>query len=644
VLRDALRRAAGPVAPVLLIPGILLVADLCLRSSEMQGWTGPRWFAYAGSLSAELVGFGVAFQATRHVWRRSQRAALLFAGLGAALLSAWTVSAFVYYGLFRGYPAWADLVFLSEEGGHFAETWGLFVSFLDARVTSALAVTGLVIFALWRFALTRATALRAQRGASLLLGLSLCVFLGSRAAVSDSVAMSPSGSLLISGVQLVSYYSRRTRGALHASEHRAAVPTLAPAAVPHPRPNVLVLLQESLSRKRMSLYGYDQPTTPELAAWVRARAASTVLFTNATANTSNTSIALVTMLTGLSPDASSEQLHTQPFAWQLARAAGYHTFLRSAQSFRYASFDEYFLSTPADDTWTAERDVVPMVNGGGMDDEHFVPRVHEALERARVRGEPFFGVAQFNSTHFPYLVKADRKNPFGADRLGRYQNAMRLLDSALVGLLEHLEASGQLDDTLIVLTSDHGDSFDEHEPHRTQSYHEEVTAIPLLVYVPRALAAARPELLAALRENQDRRVQNLDVLPTLLDAMGVLQARELAPFVASFGGQSLFARVPADRSVLIMNNNAVRNWVNEGFAVANGSHKYIFSERYGEALYDLRSDPGERRSVWNPQQRPAWYDQALEDHPDLCALRARHCRRGAGCQPIACSSELARND
>ncbi|HMI93302.1 MAG TPA: sulfatase-like hydrolase/transferase, partial [Polyangiales bacterium] len=309
--------------------------------------------------------------------------------------------------------------------------------------------------------------------------------------------------------------------------------------------------------------------------------------------------------------------------------------------FRYAHFDDYFLSTPADDTWTAERDLVPMANGGGMDDELFVPRVHEAFERARTQGKPFFGVVQFNSTHFPYLVKADRENPFGADKLGRYHNAMHLLDGVVVGLLEWLQARGQLDDTLVILTSDHGESFEEHAPHRTQSYYDEVTAIPLFVHVPSSLLAARPELIAKLRENQDRRVQNLDVLPTLLDAIGVLHAPELAPFVERFGGQSLFAVVPADRSVLIMNNNAVRRWVNEGFAVANGDQKYIFSERYGEGLFDLRRDPGERRSLWNPRQRPAWYDRALQEHPELCALRARHCKPGNHCQPIACASELA---
>jgi phosphoglycerol transferase MdoB-like AlkP superfamily enzyme len=617
---------------------VLLAVDLGLRGAEMLDWRSTRWLAYAGSLSAELVAYGVAFQATRHVWRRSRTAALVVAGLGAALLSAWTVSAFVYYGLFRGYPAWADLVFLSEEGGHFAETWSLIAGFLDARVLTALAAIGVLIFTLWRFALARAAGLQAQRRDSLALGLGLCLLLGSRAAVSDNIAMSPSGSLLISGAQLIGYYSRRTRGALYASEQRAAVPQLKPAVAP---PNVLLLLQESLSRDRMSLYGYQRPTTPKLAAWVRAHAANEVLFANATANASNTSIALVSLLTGLPPDASSEQLHEQPFAWQYARAAGYHTFLRSAQSFRYANFDDYFLSTPADDTWTAERDVVPMANGGGMDDELFIPRVHEAFTRARELGKPFFGVVQFNSTHFPYLVKPDRPNPFGSDKHGRYHNAMLLLDGVLVGLLEWLDAQQQLDNTLVILTSDHGESLDEHEPHRTQSYHEEVTGIPLLVHVPSSLISARPELIATLRENQGRRVQNLDLLPTVLDAMGVLHSPALASLVQRFGGQSLFTSVPADRPVLIMNNNAVRTWVNEGFAVANGDQKYIFSERYGEALYDLSSDPGERTNRWDPQRRPAWYDDVLQAHPDLCALRTRHCKPSAGCQPIACTSALA---
>ncbi|HMI92823.1 MAG TPA: sulfatase-like hydrolase/transferase, partial [Polyangiales bacterium] len=336
MLRETLRRTAGPIAPVLLIPAVLLAADLCLRRADMLTWGGPRWLAYAGSLGAELAAYALAFQTTRHLWRRSRRAALLLVALGAAVLSAWTVSAFVYYGLFRAYPAWADLVFLSEEGGHVAETWSLIAGFLDARVCAALALTGALIFAFWRFALARAAALPARLGDSLVLGLCLCLLLGPRAAVGDSVAMTPSGSLLISGVQLIDYYTHRTRGALYASEHRAAVPKLAPVAQ---RPNVLLLVQESLSRKHMSLYGYERPTTPRLAAWVRARAVNDVLFANATANTSNTSIALVTMLTGLPPDASSDELHRQPFAWQYARAAGYHTFLRSAQSFRYAHFD-----------------------------------------------------------------------------------------------------------------------------------------------------------------------------------------------------------------------------------------------------------------------------------------------------------------
>jgi hypothetical protein len=398
----------------------------------------------------------------------------------------------------------------------------------------------------------------------------------------------------------------------------------------------LILLQESLTRSRMSLYGYERPTTPRLDAWVRAHADTELLFQDATANASNTSISVVTLLTGLPLDASSELLHMQPFAWQYASAAGYHTFLRSGQSFRYANFDAYFLSTPPDDVWTAEPGLVPMANGGGMDDDLLLPRAREAIERARQSGKPFFGVVQFNNTHFPYLMKADRPNPFGTDKLGRYENAVSLLDGVIVQLLEWLKAQGHLDDTLVVLTSDHGENHDGHEPHRTQSYYEDVTGIPLWIHVPRSLAATRPDAMAALRANQTRRVQNLDVLPTLLDAMGLLHDPALARFAARLGGETLLAPVAEDRPILIVNNNAIRTWVNEGFGITRAKQKYVFSERYGEALFDLTSDPGEQRNLWNAQRRPAWVDSTLREHPTLCALRARHCEPSAGCVAIDC--------
>jgi glucan phosphoethanolaminetransferase (alkaline phosphatase superfamily) len=622
-------------ALVLLIPAVLLGLDFGLRHADMSTWSWVRWSAYALALGVDVLCYLVAFAVTRHLWWRSHRAALVVTSLGASLLSAWVVSAFVYYGVFHCYPTWSDLVFLTEEGGHFEETWGLFSSFFEARVFIGFGVSLACTFTLWRLALQRAAAVPARRRMSAALGLCACLVLLPLTNMTDSVAISPTGSLPISSARLVRYYWLRTKGNLHERKEQPLPPLTASG-----RPvNVLLLLQESLTRSRMDLYGYREPTMPGLTRWVREHAQSTVLFTDATANASNTSISVVTLATGLSPDASTELLHTQPFVWQLARAAGYHTFLRSAQSFHYANFRTYFLSTPPDDVWTAEKGTVPMANGGGMDDELYIPRLHEAIDRARASGKPFFGVVQFNSTHFPYLSKPERKMPFDTtDKLGRYQNAMRLLDGVLTPWLQRLKAQGLLEDTLIVLTSDHGENHDGHEPHRTQSYYEDVTGIQLWVYVPPALAAQRPELLSQLRANSSGRVQNLDVLPTLLDGMGVLHDPALAPYAKHFGGQSLFSNIAPDRAVLVMNNNAVRTWVNEGFAIARARTKYVFSERYGEALYELDRDPQEQRNQWDPRRRPAWVDQTLREHPELCALRSRHCNPRAGCVPIPCGA------
>lgn len=620
---------AGVLGP----PLLLVLVDLALRGSEIGRWLPSRWLAYALSVALDVTLFWLGFALTRHLWRRSRRAGLMLAGLGATLVSTWVVSAFVYHRLFHSYPTWSDLVFVTEEGGHVAETWGLFAPFLDVPVCGAILIGAVGLFGSWRVALSSAARPVRSRATLLLVGLALVLSVN-RALIPDTVGASPSSSLSVSAAQLFFYYSSRTRGAVHGAAH-AAVPKL-PSA-PN-SPNVLFLLNESLSRSRLDLYGYSEPTTPKLREWLSERQERTVLFSRATANASNTSISVITLLTGLSPDATTEQVHTQPFAWQYAQAAGYWTFLWSSQSFRYANFAEYFLTTPPDHAWTAEKSGQPLLNGGGMDDELAIAAARDAVLRARRTGRPFFGVMQFNNTHFPFHSRSDRPRPFdNGDRLGRYLNAIVQLDTVIVDFLRWLDEQG-LDDTLIVFSSDHGEPFDGHEPHRTQSYYEDVTGIPMLVHVPGSMMSARPDAVAQLRQNRDRRVQNLDVLPTLLDGMGILEAPAIREYVAQFGGQSLFTPIAADRSVVIMNNNAIRTWVNEGFGIVNGDQKYMFSERHGEALFDLGADPHEQQNQWDPHHRPRWYDATLAQHPDLCALRQRHCEPAAGCTLIPCST------
>jgi arylsulfatase A-like enzyme len=277
-----------------------------------------------------------------------------------------------------------------------------------------------------------------------------------------------------------------------------------------------------------------------------------------------------------------------------------------------------------------------------MDDRIFSKRVYREIDIASGDPRPFFAVIQYNATHHPFLELPADLGDFGSGKPGRYHRAVVLLDRLLDELLRHLEARGVLDRTLVIITSDHGENLGDHDRHRTQSYYEEVLAIPLLVYLPEQLRRTRPEASAALWRNRTRYVQNLDLPPTLLDALGVLDRPEIARFVAAMRGLSLFREVPEERVIYALNNTAAYIWTNEGFSLVRQAEKYMFSERGSHEYYNLTRDPEERQNLWRSfRTPPVWvsaairadaaYERLLEQHtprtdPLRITLRQQHSR------------------
>jgi len=111
-----------------------------------------------------------------------------------------------------------------------------------------------------------------------------------------------------------------------------------------------------------------------------------------------------------------------------------------------------------------------------------------------------------------------------------YYGMMAEVDAQLARVFAWLDASGQADDTLVVLTSDHGDQMGDHWLVEKLGYWDESYHVPLIVRDPRAAAAAgRGTVVHAVTEH-------VDVLPTILDWIGVevplqCDGRELTPFL-----------------------------------------------------------------------------------------------------------------
>ncbi len=150
------------------------------------------------------------------------------------------------------------------------------------------------------------------------------------------------------------------------------------------------------------------------------------------------------------------------------------------------------------------------------------------LEKIDSARQPFFGVYFSFVPHFPYSDYGKKYHlfPDQNDERHRYYNNLRLLDTQIQRLYAHLAARGLLDNTILVFVGDHSEAFGQHLgiwKHGIGMYNETLRT-PAIFYQP-ALFPPR---------SVQRATSHVDLLPTLLDAMGKPYNPKL------FQGESLF--------------------------------------------------------------------------------------------------------
>ncbi len=209
-----------------------------------------------------------------------------------------------------------------------------------------------------------------------------------------------------------------------------------------------------------------------------------------------------------------------------------------------------------------------------------------------------------------------------------YMGLIKQIDDQLGILFEWLEASGRMDDTLIVFTSDHGDYLGDHWLGEKEMFHDCSVRIPLVVYDPDSAADG------TRGTRNDLFVESIDLIPTFLDLFGgwkdaghVLEGRSLLPALRSgrngewrdaVFSESDFAFKPA-RSYLGIEPADAR-----AFMARTDRWKYILYEGYRPQLFDLETDPEEFRDLGSS---PDHADVRAEMHERIFAwLRKRRTR------------------
>jgi len=176
-----------------------------------------------------------------------------------------------------------------------------------------------------------------------------------------------------------------------------------------------------------------------------------------------------------------------------------------------------------------------------------------------------------------------------------YMGLVKQLDDQLGRLFDFLRESGLEQDTLVVFTSDHGDYLGDHWLGEKELFHDPIVRVPLIVVDPRPAADARRGQVC------DELVEAIDLVPTMLDALGLPQPSEWLE------GQSLLPLLHAVAGargkdmVVCENTYAFRDEVRlpTGQPV-QGCHmtmlrterwKFIHYEGQAAQLFDLHADP-----------------------------------------------------
>ncbi|VAX26549.1 hypothetical protein MNBD_NITROSPINAE05-99 [hydrothermal vent metagenome] len=352
-----------------------------------------------------------------------------------------------------------------------------------------------------------------------------------------------------------------------------------------PVKNVILLVLESVGSHYLTVYDKDSPVTPRLAAETK----NAVVFDSYYTPVGWTAFALTSILHATPPPLkrySKENFSLQniptPSLAKVLKGRGYETVFLASGDPQWAN-KGVFDNGDFEHVRT-ELELAPQKRNSswGVRDKYLFNEIRQFLEGNKKDDKPFFMMAWTDQTHHPYSFGSDEKNK-GQNDLERYLAIMSEVDGYIGELLAYLRAHN--DDTLVVITGDHGEAF--REIHNTTghgfSVYDEEVKVPLILWNPRLI----PEGYRVSTVGS-----HVDLAPTVLDLLG-------QPAPAEWYGSSLFAPDHPPRAYF--------------FAAARGQYllgvrearwKYIIdARREEEELYDLEIDPLEQVNV-------------SADHPD----------------------------
>lgn len=432
-------------------------------------------------------------------------------------------------------------------------------------------------------------------------------------------------------LSVIAYRVVRLRGSREASVGiREIVHTLhSPNLSYRARPNIFVILIDTLRPDHLGAYGYSRPTSPAID---RLAADDGILFKRAYSVAPWTNPTIATLFTGRYPQtifapaphhvaitqALPESIETVA---ELVEAKGYRTVALVDhpginQRLGYSrGFDEFhnLYSESGAGTWKRT-------------DPRFVLEAFKtATVDAGVTDEPIFVYLHLVYPHRPYNPARRYKRFFGSGftrneesqkegMINMYDAEIRQTDELLGRMFADMKSRGWYDETAIIFTSDHGEGFWEHGlAEHGKSFFDEEIRIPLVVVPPGGRTTEPNEI--------ERSVSNVGIFATILDFAGITPKKGVH-------GLSLLRFFYAEG---VADTDDAPEWffsesphsadIHASAALSSRGKKYVLYQSPDstpkELLFDVTVDPLESQNLAGDSAELSMYRSLLREHSEM---------------------------
>jgi arylsulfatase A-like enzyme len=392
---------------------------------------------------------------------------------------------------------------------------------------------------------------------------------------------------------------------------RTAPAATAPPARPGTGHNVVLLTIDTLRADHLGSYGYARPTSPRIDAVAREG----VVFEEAYTYWPKTRASMIMMFTSKRPSQNGYSkkhpvlLDFNPTIASVLEDAGYETAAivdnaNVAAQHGYAKGFDSYRETWQEQALATEMDRTHAITSGGIE-----------FLRGQRGGQPFFLWLHYVNPHAPYTPPPPYDTAFVTagqapeselrvvsgyrggipERLAvpgqrgleyyvaQYDGEIAAVDQEVGKVVDALRETGLLARTVLIITSDHGESLGEHDYYfdHGEDLFDPSLRIPLIVLAPGARNGARVREFAS----------TLDVFPTILDAVKIsfppdLVGHSLVPALA--GGA-----LPARERLFVQNDLNLRGTFDRRTKLV--ATPVRDSEKF--ELFDRLADPGETNNV-----------------------------------------------